>query len=445
MAEAESSRDDIRVECSETSPVTRSLSVEIAAARVSRAFDRAYADLRKHARVKGFRPGKVPRSVLEKMYGDSIPDEIERMLVSESLADAIELADVKPASEPDIETERPRQGSAFKYTALVEVKPEIELPKLEGLPGRKPRVEIGEEEVEQEISRLRERNAPLVEEPEDAVAAEGHTLTLDFVGRVDGEVFEGGSGQGVDVEIGAGRLVPGFEEQLVGARSGEDREVRITFPEDYPEASLRGKSAEFACHVVSVRKRQLPELDDEFAKDLGEFESLEDLRARIRADLAKGRESEAENILHRSLMDSLLERCSFEVPPGVVERQLQSQLESTHRQFQGRVPHDVLHQQLTRMQETGRPLAERRVREAFLLEALATRHGLEVSEVEVEARLGEMAEAQGMDAGTLREMASRQGWLPAIEVELRNRKVFELLASHALIDESPIESSADEA
>jgi len=405
---------------------------------VGKAFDSAYGELRKSAQIKGFRRGKVPRSVLERLYGASIPDQIERVLVSETLAAAIETAEVKPLSEPDIDAQRPEPGSSFHYTAHVEVKPEIDLPDLGQVEGRRPLVFVGDDEVEAQLERLRENATQLEEEPEATEAAEGHSLTLNFVGRIDGEAFEGGSGDGVELELGSGSMIPGFEDQLVGVKAGESRQLEVTFPEDYGREALNGKQAVFDCDVVAVRRKELPELDDEFAKDLGDCDSLEELRAKIRADLEKTRDTSSERALDRSLMDSLLALCEFEVPPGVVQGQLQSQMQSMHQQFHGRVPDEVLHEQLRRMQEEGHPMAEQRVREMLLIDAIATDQDMEVAPEEIEARLAEMGEAQSMPADQMRAMGEQQGWLPAIEQELRERKVYAYLAEQGkVVDVEP--------
>jgi trigger factor len=443
MANTENPPSDLRVECAETSSVLRSLKVEVDAGRVSKAFERAYGELKKNARVKGFRPGKVPRSVLERMYGASMPEEVERALVSETLAKAIEQAGVTPVSEPDIEAEQPDDGKPFHYMARVEIKPDIELPDLSGVAGRKPQVSVEDEDVVRELEQLVERNVQWIEEGEDVAAAEGHSVTLDFVGRVDGEIFQGGTGQGMDVQIGSDTMVPGFEDQLVGAVAGEDRQVSVSFPESYGPEELNGKDAVFDCHIVAIKRRERPALDDEFAKDIGD-DTLDELRGRIRDDLVAQREDGAEKALNASLMNSLLAQTDFEVPPGVVARQLQSQLRSMHQQYQGQVPDDVLHEQLKRMEEDGLPAAERRVREALLLDAVCTSAEIEVTPDEVDARLGEMAESQGMELDQLKMMAAQQGLGESIESELRDKKAYAYLAEQAKIEEFDPADASDE-
>jgi len=435
----------LSVECSEISAVVRSVSVEIEAKRVDRAYDKAYKELAKTARIKGFRPGKTPRTVLERMYGASMPEEIERALVSESLAEAMEKAEVTPLSEPEIDAERPEPGKVFRYTVRVEVKPEITLPNLKLLSATMPPVSISDADIDGELESLQGQQAAMVEEAEDVEATEGHSVTMDFVGRVDGEPFEGGTGQGMDVELGSGQMIPGFEDQLMGAKAGDDRQLAVTFPDEYGNAELAGKDATFDCHIVAIRRREVPELDDEFAKDVGEFDSLDALREKIRGDFEQRRTQEAEQARNQSLMSALIEASDFEVPPGIVERQLMSQMRQMHSQFQGKVPDDILHEQMNRLQEDGRETAERRVREMLLIEAIAEAESLDVAAEDVDARLDEMAAAQGMEVDQLRAMAEQQGWLEAIEAELREKKAYDHLAGQATVEVREDEAASDDA
>jgi len=432
----------VRVEAWSDSPVVSTLSIEVEAKRVRKAFDRAYRDIGKTARVRGFRPGKVPRKVLEKLYGASLPEEIERSLVAETLGDAIELAALEPLVQPEIEADPPTPDAAFTYRARVELKPEVELPPLDALRGERPAVSVADDAVEERIESLRQSAASLVEEPEGTEAAEGHTLTVDFVGRIDGEPFEGGSAQGVDIELGAGRMIPGFEDGLLGARSGDDAEVDVTFPDDYGNAELAGRAARFDAHVVAVRRREVPELDDELAKDLdADLETLDDLRAKVRRELEEQQSTEADQKLRQSLLDALVEATDFDVPAGVVEQQLQHQLRSLQQQFQGQVPPELLQAEMRRMSEEGRDQAERRVREAFLLEAVAEQNDLSVADDEVDDRLAEMAASQGLDPGVMKQVAESQGWRESVRSELRDRRALDFLASRATVETAEEEAS----
>jgi trigger factor len=433
---ATSESPEIHVDASEDGPVARRLEVVVAPGRVRRAFDRAYRELARSARVRGFRPGKAPRSVLERLYGPSVAEQIESTLVAETLPEALEQAGIEPVAEPAIEAAHPSEDREFRYSARVEVKPTIALPDTAGLPARRPRVEVGLEEVEGQLEELRQRHAPLLEEPEGTRAARGHVLVIDFAGEVDGRAFEGGSGKAVEVELGAGRFLPDFESQLEGAVAGEDRELRVGFPADYGNAQLAGKEAVFRVHVAELKRRAVPELDDEFAKDLGDFGSLAALRERIRSDLLAMRERASRAELRRSLVDALIERTPFEVPPAMRERELSRQLHAARHRLEGQMPEAALDQQLARWREEWRPRAERDVREALLLEAVAAAEGIAVEPAEIEARIEQMARERGTSPVRLRKAFAEGVLEEAVRVELRDERALARLAERAKVEET---------
>jgi len=435
MGEASAAESPLRVDTIEDSAVVRTVSVEVPEARVSQLFKRTYDKLARSAQVKGFRRGKAPRKVLERVYGAAAAEEVERALVSETLSDALELAAVQPVTEPDIDVQPAVADGPFRYSARVEVKPSIELPDLEGLPGKQPKVAIEESSVDEQLEQLRRESAPLVEVPDGELASDGDTVEVDFEGRIDDEPFDGGSATSLPIELGSGRMIPGFEEQLVGVIGGEERELTVTFPDDYGAETLRGKEATFAVKVGAVKRLELAALDDEFAKDVGE-DSLEELRSKLRKQLEDRAEQQAKSMLHQSLMEELVERSDFEVPPGLVERQIHAQMKSMRQQFEGRVAEDVLQSELARMHETGRDGAERRVRESLLLDAIVRDQGLSVDESAVDARLDELAAAQGTDSATMRQFAEAQGWRQSIEAELLDATALDFLASRASVEET---------
>ncbi|HEY8156825.1 MAG TPA: trigger factor [Myxococcota bacterium] len=432
----DSAASAIRVRATEDSSVVRTLEVSVDVKRVRRAYDRAYQDLAKRAPVRGFRPGKTPRSVLEKLYGAQIGEQIEQSLVAETLGPALEQAGLEPVAEPAIAAKTPAIDAEFVYTARVEVKPSFELPELTGLPARRPRVTVGEPDVERELEQLRQRQAALLEEPPGMEAAPAHVLTIDFVGRIDGQPFAGGSGQGVELELGSQRFLPGFEEQLAGAKAGEDREVRVRFPDDYGTRELAGRDAVFAVHVAAIRRRVVPALDDELAKDLGDFESLEALRARVRADLEAAAERGARAELHRTLLDALIARTGFELPPGLVSRQLDRLLQNAARRLAGAVPDDQLEAQIGRWKEEWRPRAEREVREMLLLEAIAKARGIQAEASEIEDRIAHLAREQRVDPARLRRAWGEEGLERALRTQVVDEKVLDFLASTAKVDDS---------
>jgi trigger factor len=425
----------VSVTAVETSPVLRTLTVEVAAPRVREAFDKAYRDLGRSVNVRGFRPGKAPRRVLENLYGAALVEEIERTLVSDTLPDAVLQAGVAPVAEPQIEAEKPAPDRGFKYTALIEVMPKIELPEWRGLPGTKPAVAVAEADVEQELNALRQRRAKLVDAEGPAEA--GSVVTIDYQGAIDGKPFDGGSAEGALVEIGSGGYIPGFEEQLTGARAGEERELRVTFPDDYGAEELRGKAATFAVRVGAIQRREVPELNDDFAKSLGDagLTTAAELEARVRADVAARRERAAREELRRSVMEALVARAQFDVPPGLTERRLKQRLDMAHQQLGQMMPHEELHQRLAQWEEDWRGDAEREVRESLLLEAIADAERLEVADAELEERIAQMARDQGLAAERLRKQYEERGMLESLRARLRSDKALDQLLALAKVAE----------
>jgi trigger factor len=365
-----------------------------------------------------------------------VAEQVEHTLVSDTLADAIEISNLTPISEPAISAGKPIPDANFKYTVSVEVSPEIALPDLAGLPAIRPEVVVDDADVDERLDQLKLSHAPLIEEPEGTAVAAEHTVSIDFVGRIDGEPFEGGSGEGVALEIGSGRFIPGFEDQLIGAQAGESRDVRVSFPEDYANSDVAGKDAAFEVRVVDIRQRRVPELDDDFAKDVGEFDSLAELRDRIRSDLKTAQERESKETFRTSLMGALLERMEFDVPPGMIERQLQNQLAAAHRRMEGQVDDDAIHAQLERWREEWRPRAEREVREMLTLQAIAETESIEVEDAEVHARINEFVGEEEASDARLRELREDEQLIGALRLQLRDEKVLDFLGSQAKIDEN---------
>jgi trigger factor len=427
----------VSVQTVETSPVTRTLTIEVDSARVRQAFDRAYRDLGRSVNVKGFRPGKVPRNVLESLYGASLREEIERSLVNETLPEAVQQTGIAPVAEPQIEAEPPVRDRAFKYTATLEVLPKIALPEWRGLPGTKPAVAVQADEVEQELNALRARRAPLVDAGE--VADTGHTLTIDYQGRIDGKPFEGGSAEGASIEIGSGGYIPGFEEQLKGARPGDARELHVTFPADYGATELQGKNAVFGVEVKAVQKREIPALSDEFAKSLGDegVATVDALRERVRADLTARRERAAREELRRSVMQALVALADFDVPPGLISRRLSQRLDLAHQQLGQLMPHEELQQRMEQWQEEWRPDAEREVRESLLLEAIADEEKIEILDAQLEERIAQMARDQGLAAERLRKQFEDRGTLENLRGRMRIDVALDRVLALAKVAESP--------
>ncbi len=428
--------DGLRVEVREEGPATRWLDVEVPPARAAKSFERAYRGLARSSRVRGFRPGKAPLSVLRRMYGPAVAEDVERDLIAATLPEALERSGLMPVSEPTVDASVPEEGSAFAYRARIEVKPVIALGDVAGLSAQRPSKVVAESDVGEELEALRQRHATLIEEPHDTAAAQGHFLTIDFVGKIGGEPFEGGTARDHTVELGSAQLIPGFEEQLVGARAGEDRTVPLRFPEDYGSPVLAGQEAEFSVRVTAVRRREVPALDDEFAKDLGDFETLEQVREKIRETLAAAKARRAKMELRRSLLGALIERVPVEVPANLLRERLERRLHAAAQDLEKRgVRRDLVERQLARLEEEWRPLVEREIREGWLLGALAEREGLQLDDDEFDERIEQVAQEQGTDANRLRQAYRDAGALGALREQLLEDKAFEFLLATANVEE----------
>jgi trigger factor len=426
----------LRVEARDEGAVARRVEVEVPASRVDAAFRHAYRDLARSVRVRGFRPGKAPLEVLRRLYGTAVAEDVERELVAGTLREALEQSGLEPVSEPAVDASPPAEGDAFVYRARVEVKPAIEIGEVDGLPARRHSAAVTEEDVERELEALRQRHASLIEEPEETGAAKGHFVTLDFTGRIDGKPFEGGSGRDHTVELGSQALIPGFDEQLLGARAGEERTVRVRFPEDYATPDLAGKEAEFAVRVASVRRREVPSLDDEFAKDLGDFGTLDEVRSKIRESLANARGRRARDALRRSLLDALLARVPFEVPPGLVRERLHRRLHAAAHELEERgVRRELVDRQLAQWEEDWRAAVERDIREEWVLQEVARRAELVVADADLDAHVARLAEEQGTEPARLRKAYREAGVIEALRAQLLEEKAVEFLLSTATIED----------
>ena len=435
MTETAERSNEVRATAREESPVARLVSVEVPAARVRKAFDGAYRELARSARVKGFRPGKTPRSVLERLYGPAIAEDVESRLVAETLQEAVDSVGIVPVAEPSIDAKPPVPDSDFTYNARIEVKPAIAVPDLGGLKGQRPKVEVADAEIDRELESLRQRRAPLVDEPAGTPIADDHYVTIDSVGRIDGAAFPGGTAQGATLQVGSGLYPEGFERGLVGMTAGEDKEIAATLPDDPGWGEAAGKEATFTVHVVAVKRRELPALDDALAKDVGGFESLDALRDRIRTDLTAIKERDSRGRLRASLMEGLLARVDFPVPPSLVTRRVQARLDMAHRELEGALPHDEIHARMDQWKDEWRPGAERELREELLLEAIGEAQGLAPDEDAVSARIDEMARDQGVDARRLRKTYEDRGMRPALAAALLRDRALDHVIGQAEIED----------
>jgi trigger factor len=400
-------------------PVQQRVHVEIPPETVKEEFAAVFGKLGAQTKLKGFRPGKIPRSVLEGFYGQEVKREVLSRLVERSLREAVREYAVKVVSRPQVEVEADalEEGAAFGFSALLEVQPEIELKNYLGIELEKIKLSADDAQLDEALRGLQESHAQLVPVGERDRVRSGDFVLIDFVGMVDGKPFAGGSGQGYGLEIGSGKVLPGFEEGLVGLKKDEEHTMSVPYPENYPRRELAGKRVEFRVVVREIKEKVLPVLDDEFAKDHGECATLAELRERVRDRL----QAELDQIQIKQLKEQLLARLiaenPFEVPHGLVEERIRHLLEPSRRD-----PASGAEVSLTT--EAQNEVAERALRQvqaALLMEKIARVEKIDVPEQELEAEIDRLAHAAKEQGRIVREFYQR----PERRDDLRTQLIFE--------------------
>ena len=385
------------------------LTIEVSAEDVEKALQQAYLKERKKISLPGFRKGKVPRQVIEKMYGPEVfYDEAANHMISEAYGKAYDECELEIASQPKVEIVQLEKGKPFIFTAEVAVKPEVTLGEYKGLKVDKVSAEVTDEEVDAEIEKERERNARTVDVTDRAVQDKDQ-ITLDFEGFVDGEAFEGGKGEDYPLTIGSGAFIPGFEEQLVGAEIGKETEVKVTFPEEYQAKELAGKEAVFKCTVKTIKVKELPELDDEFASDVSEEgETMEEYKAEVRGKLKERKEREAKEKKENQTVEQAVANAEIDLPEPMVDLQARQMADDFARRIMQQGMTLEQYFQFTglseeKMMEELKPQAEKRIRTRLVLEAIVAAENIEVSDERLEEELKKMAEAYQMEVDKLKE------------------------------------------
>jgi trigger factor len=426
----------MKIDVDTVSPIQRKIRVELPADKVSEEFFRVYEGLSQRAKIKGFRPGKVPRSVLQKFYGDEVRGAVLARLVEDSLGEVIRERGLQVVSRPEVEADDLEEGQAFAFSAGVEVKPEIQVKNYLGLEVKKIKLSVDDAQLELALHRLQERHARLEPVEDRDIVERGDFVTLDFVGFIDGKPFPGGKDENYQLEVGGGSALAQFEEALVGLKKGKEHTIRVAYPEDHSNRQLAGKVVVFSVTVQEIKKKSLPPLDDEFAKDYGECASLHELRQKIRARL----EGELEEIQTRDLKEQLLSRLidahPFEVPPAMVERQIRYFMERQQSRSgaQGSTSSGASHssEQIRREVE---PHAVRQVKSALLLEKIAAIEKIEVSDAEIQHRVNEMARSVGENRTALQELYRRSEAREDLRFQMVSGRTLDFLLKQAKVKE----------
>jgi len=417
-------------------PWERKLSVEVPPQEVGETIDRAYRAMASRAKVKGFRPGKVPRAVLERLYGDRIRNEVVQTLVERTYGEAVREHGMEPVSEPVVEPERLEAGKPLRYTARVEVKPRVTVATWRGLSLVKPDATIGEQGVDERIHRLAEMQAQLVAEEESTRLARGHFAVIDYAGTIDGSAFPGGSGTGVTIEVGSGSFLPGVEEQLEGMAKGEVREMETTFPEDERRGELAGKRARFHVTLQEIKRKVIPAIDDEFAKDVGGFDSLDALRLKTREELQAEADREAQAAVRDQARSALAASNPVDAPPALVEREFRSMVEGMRRRLASQgVSMEHLGFSPEALEKDWRPRAETSVKASLILEEIARGEGIVVGREAIDDRIRDIARDTRQTPRAVRQAYEERGLIPVLESRLKEEKALDLVLETATMQE----------
>lgn len=385
------------------------LTIEVAAEELEKAIQSAYQKNKNKISVPGFRKGKVPRQIIEKMYGKEVfYEDAANALIPDAYEKALDECEESIVSSPKIEVTQIEAGKPFIFTAEVALKPEVKLGKYKGVKVEKIAVEVTEDEINAEIERERESNARTIE-VEGRAIENGDIATIDFEGFVDGVAFDGGKGENYPLTIGSGSFIPGFEEQLIGKNKDEEVEVNVTFPEDYHAEDLKGKAAVFKVAIKEVKTKEMPEVDDEFAAEVSEFDTLAEYKADIQKKLTEKKEKEARNAKEEAVLDAIIADSAMDIPEAMLETQQRQMVDEFAQRLQMQGISIQQYFQFTgldmqKMQEQVKPQAERRIRSRLVLEAIVAAENITATDEDYENEIARMAEVYNMEADKVKEM-----------------------------------------
>lgn len=389
------------------------LTIEASAEELEQALQKAYLKNKNKINVPGFRKGKVPRQMIEKMYGPEIfYEDAANVLIPDAYAAAADECELKLVSRPTIDIVQIEKGQPFIFTAEVAVKPEVTLGEYKGIEVEKADTTATEEEITAEVDKERENNSRTIT-VEDRSVQDGDMTVIDFEGFVDGTAFEGGKGTDYRLTIGSGAFIPGFEEQLVGAELGKEVEVNVTLPEEYHAKDLAGKAAVFKCTVKEIKVKELPEADDEFAMDVSEFDTMEEYRADLKKKIEERKAADAKAKKEDAVIEKIIEGAVMEIPDAMIETQAEYLVDDFAQRIQMQGMSMDQYMQYTgatieSMTNQMKPQAKKRIESRLVLEAVAAAENIEIGDEAIEAEMTRMAEAYKMELDKLRELISEE-------------------------------------
>ncbi|MCC8067966.1 MAG: trigger factor [Clostridiales bacterium] len=389
------------------------LTIEVSAEDFIAALDKAYKAEKSRITVPGFRKGKAPRKMIQKMYGAGIFfEDAANRAINEAYPKAADECGETIVSRPTVDIVQIEEGKPFIFTAEVALKPEVTLGEYKGLEVEKTLAEVSEADVDAEIDKEREKNSRVID-IDDRPVENGDMIKLDFEGFVDGEAFEGGKGTDYPLTIGSGSFIPGFEEQLIGKAIGEDVEVNVTFPENYQAEELQGKPAVFKCKVNEITVKELPEADDEFAQDVSEFDTLEEYKDDVRAKLLNTKMEEAKRVKGNKALEKAVENAQMEIPEPMVEEQVRRMIDDFANRIQSQGISMEQYMQMLGMTQDAlkaqmRPEALKRIQNSLVLEAVAKAENIEISDERLDEEIQKMADSYKMEFEKLKELIGEE-------------------------------------
>lgn len=410
------------------------LTIEVPYEEFDKAVDQAYKRNKNKINVPGFRKGKVPRQMVEKMYGKEVFfEDAANIIIPDAYSKAYDECEEEIVSSPKIDVVQMEADKPFIFTAEVALNPSVKLGEYKGIEIEKLDTEVTEADIDEQIEQERNRQARVVT-VEGRAIKEGDTAVIDFEGFVDGEAFEGGKGENYSLEIGSHSFIPGFEEQLIGKNTGDECDVEVTFPEDYHAENLAGKPAVFKCKIHEVKEKQLPELDEEFADDAG-FDSVEEYKEDVKKKLVEKREKESKEQKEDAVIDAIIEKAEMDIPEPMIETQQRQLIDEFAQQLsmQGlSLEQYFMFTGMTRdmMMEQTKPRAEKKIKARLVLEAVADAEKMEVSEEEYENELKDMAESYKMEIDKLKDILAEADE-KMIKKDLRIKKAIDFVVANA--------------
>jgi trigger factor len=419
----------------EISSIKKKVFIEIPEDQVNKEVESFYKDLGKKAKIKGFRPGKVPRNILERYFKDYVKAEVVQKLIQDTYPQALSEKDLQPVSPPVIDPGEFEGGKSFQYSAVIEVKPDIKLEGYTGLKIEGKKEEVKDEEVEERLRALQNLHANLKTISEARPIQAGDFVIVDYEASMGGKPLEGGKAIDFTVEVGSGQFIPALEEKLIGLKPEEEKEIEVSFPEDYGYQKWAGKTISFHVKIKEIKEKILPPLDDEFAKDLGDYSSFEELKAKLKGEIEKEKELVLERQLKDQVVDQLLEANPFEVPESLVEEQAKAMVSDTKLKLaaQGVVLKNLGVTE-EKLQEDYKAMAQKQVKTFLILDKIASQEGIAVTDEEADDRLKEMAERMHQKFDVVKRYYEKNGLLPEVKAGIIRDKILNFLLEKANVN-----------